>query len=187
MAKNEESKISSSLLSLKRQNLQLEGDIVARNQELQQLSDRYSDIQRKLNESQLALEAKQRRSEQVDARIQFLEGGVTPLETRQAELGQAISDLERTRDELESNNATLDSRYLSRKDQVELEIKGLLDKQRELEVAQANMHRQYDQMSEDIAVRAKVLDERESILKRREYKVAQDERMVARNAGLLQL
>ncbi len=49
------------------------------------------------------------------------------------------------------------------------------------------MYRQHQQMSEAIAVREKASDERETILKRREAKVAQDERVISRNAGLLHL
>lgn len=170
-----------------RRKLELESLIKSLELDRDNLSTGLGASQQQVREATKELEAKERRSAQVDARIQFLEGGITPLLQRQGELQGDIRELEHQRETAEAKIAALDSDYLSKKDKIEAEIGNLLAKQQELEVAQAGMLRQYNQMSEDIATRTKVADEREDILKRREFKVAQDEKMVARNAGLINL
>lgn len=170
-----------------RQKATLQSDIAALEADVALLAQSRDATNQQLRELNTTLAAKERRATQVDARIQFLEGGIQPLLERQSTLNEQIRTLENTRADLEGKIATLDSRYITRKNQIEAEITNLLEKQQELEVAQAGMLRQYNQMSEDIATRIKIADEREEILKRREFKVAQDEKMVARNAGLINL
>jgi chromosome segregation ATPase len=179
--------LDAELTELRRSKLQLEGEIAGLVATQEAQTGRITALQQQEREITASLEAKERKQQEFEVRTEFLRNGISPLEATQTQLRDSITALERTRDELIAREATLESRYVSRKEQVEQDISNLLIKQQELEVAQANMHRQHAQLSESIAARTSALDEREQVLIRREAKVAQDSRIVARNAGLLKL
>lgn len=175
------------MIPLQRQKLRLEGEITALEADTGGLTTRRITLEGQLREIEASVEAKERDALGLDSRVQFLQEQISPLEADIVERTNQLGDLKRREAEYEGKIATVASEHAQAITEAELEIGSLLEKQRELEVAQANMLRQYDQMSEDIATRTKVADEREVVLKRREMKVAQDERMVARNAGLINL
>lgn len=174
-------------IALQRQKLALEGDIASLQHDHELLNERKVSINQHLKEADTSLAEKTRLSERIEARVQFLEGGIAPLMEEQESLKKSIATLEDRRDDLEGKISALSSEYESKKEAAEQDIAQLLAKHQQLDLAHAAMLNDYNKMSEDIAVRTKVLDEREVILKRREYKVDQDERRVAKNAGLLQL
>lgn len=152
-------------------------DLVSRNLALsKQLQDAESSIRvHKINLATLS------------ATHQTLKEDISKLGSQQEEIKAQIQALEVIKQDTDAQIADLEGSYSSKKERIEREITDLLAKQQELEVAQANMLRQYDQMSEDIAIRTKILDERTAILTKRELKINQDERRIARNASLLRL
>lgn len=177
----------SEVVAAERKLLDVQGQVVSADTELKALGDRAEAVRVMTRQAQTELETAQRKLEQVDARIQFLESGVVPLQEQQSQLKTEIAELEHTRDDLVAANSTQNNQYMAEKNRIEAELSDLLQKQQQLEIAQARMFQQHKQMSESIAMREKASDEREEVLKRREFKVAQDEKMVARNANLLNL
>ncbi len=175
------------LIAVSRRKVDLEGVLTGIEVSLAALEDRQHSLERLRNEAITALEGTTRRTLAAEARFDFVQAGISPLQEEQEKLAFSLAELKQQGEQLELKNVQLANEFTNRKAQIELEIADLLEKQQQLEVAQAGMYRQHQQMSEAIAVREKASDERETILKRREAKVAQDERVISRNAGLLHL
>ncbi len=172
---------------LKRRSTQVESENSGLEADNALLVDRGTTLTRQIKEKTAELDTITRKHGQLTAQTGFLQNGIAPLQDKQVALETSITGLEKTRDELEAKISTLDSTYNSRLEAISLDLDDLLTKKRQLDISYAETLRQQEQIGEELAVRAKVADEREEVLKRREFKVVQSERMVARNAGLLNL
>lgn len=181
------SELTNEVIAIKRRKLELESENEALQTDNALLGDRRANLLKQLTEETADLETAQRKYAQIQAQIQHLQGTIAPLQDKQLQLEGVIASLEANRDELEAKTATLDNAYNSKIAKIDNEIASVLEKKQQLELVYAETVRQHEMMSEEIASRVKAADEREANLKRREMKVAQDERMVARNAGLLKL
>lgn len=175
------------LIHVSRQKLEIQAQLAALEASVAPLEDRQRSLEQAARIAANELEVSERRKVAAEARLTFIEAGIPPLVDQQVQLEAEIAECEQVKEQLILRNVQLENGYTNRMAEIELEISNLLGKQQELEVAQAGMYQQYQQMSEAIAAREKASDEREMILKRREAKVAQDERTVARNASLLTL
>lgn len=175
------------LVTLAKRKPQYEEEILVLQRSADALQGDEQSLSARIDALTRSLTAKEQHQVSVESRIQALEGDIDPLKTLKSELETATGSLGLVKASLEEQIVETEAEYAKKKATVEADISDLLSKQQSLEVAQANMLTQYNQMSEDIAARTKALDDREGILKRREYKVNIDERRVASNAELLQL
>lgn len=175
------------LVTLAKRKPQYEEEILVLQRSVDTLQGDEQSLNARIDALTRSLTGKEQHQASVESRIQALEGEIAPLKMLKSELETATGSLGLVKASLEEQIVETEAEYAKKKATVEADISDLLSKQQSLEVAQANMLTQYNQMSEDIAARTKALDDREGILKRREYKVNIDERRVASNAELLQL
>lgn len=175
------------LTGLQRQKTALEADLIELQEDMQTLAGRRDAALQALREAENELETKKAETNQAQARTSFLQGEHGPLEQSLATLRTSIAAQEQVLDELNIKEAQVMGRFETKKRKIELEIGDLLTKQEQLEFEHARLKREFGQMSEELAVRLKNADDRETILKQREAKVRQDEKVIARNAQLLNL
>lgn len=179
--------IQDELIARRREKNQLEGDVAGLTSQRDSLRASVDELTRLQQRVKQVLDDLGSRQLQAESRIQYLQNETRPLSEKIPILQAELDELEQQKLMLQQNNATLSSQYETRKAKIEHDLNDLLVKQQQLELNQAGMLQQFDQVAADLAVRTKALDEREEILKRREVKATQSERMISRNAGLLKL
>lgn len=175
------------LVTCRREKNQLEGDVAGLTSQRDGLRASVDELAHAQQRAKQALDDLESRQLQAGSRVQYLQNEIKPLSEKIPILQVELDGLEQQKLMLQQNNATLSSQYETRKAKIEHDLNDLLVKQQQLELNQAGMLQQFDQVATDLAVRTKALDEREEILKRREVKATQSERMIARNASLLKL
>lgn len=175
------------LAILRQEKVELQADLDSLAAEKSTTLDEVDTYNTKITTLNRSIEAKERQLLSVEDRVSSLEPRIGQLLVQEATLVESIKDLESKKAMLAEESGKFSVEYQERRTRLELEVADMLKKQETLNIAQSNMHKQYEQMSEDIALRTRALDDRDEVLKRREHKVSGDEARVAQNANLLQL
>jgi chromosome segregation ATPase len=175
------------LIALERRKLTLDGEIAGLQTTSVDLAHRIANQTQELSRLTRETDTKNTEFGQIDARIRFLETGITPLQDRQLELKTTIQELEQAELTLQTQIATLDSQFNTKQEQADRQISTLLQQYEQLQLEMAARRHEFDQVAETIATRTKALDAREETLKAREHKVSAQEQKVARVAGLMNL
>ena len=172
---------------LVKRNTTLKSEIAAATADLEGLASRKIQYAQDVEDAQRQLARAHAEVGSLDARKTHLDSQIGPLTEEIANKTVEIGQLDAKILELTTKLSTLDSQFASRKEAYEAQITEWLAKIDDLKIRSVELSKQNDAWAADLAAREKALDERGENLRRREFKVNQDEQRVARNAGLLQL
>lgn len=123
----------------------------------------------------------------LEAQVQYLRDITTPLATQIPVLEAKRSGLDRDVKDLVQRLELLDADYKTKEQAALSDIRSLLAKKDDLMMQLDQKERDFDEVGRKLGERQRAQDERDDNLRIREARVKQDERVVARNAGLLHL
>lgn len=155
--------------------------------QIELLSRRKTDLKAEIALEVTSLEETRAAKASADGQLQYVEDILAPLKAQIPTLTSKKEQIERDIIGLEQRFKALDDEFEAKEQAILQEVRMLLAKKDDLTIWIQDRQKEFDEAGRLIGERQRAQDERDNNLRVREARVAQDARMVARNASLLEL